>query len=269
MAGKLEKLTLRDVDGDPSGKKSGTKDRLKGKTLAVFYNPESYRVSYAVTYSSKQRGGSEGMVMKYKKSPPKVLSFKLIFDGTGASVPGGYQTQPAPKANKETPAQRGARLKAQRKASVNEKVNAFINLAYNQMKNPKRPKRLLITWGAAGSLSMMVVLTKADITYNLFAPDGTPLRAEVSVTFKETLPTKLERRKKAKQQKQKTAEKTVENNTNVAQECHQQHGTTSTYMEVAKANDLDSVRGLKPGQKLTFPPISSLKKPSTPKPFTP
>lgn len=152
--GGLEKLTITSVDN--------------GGIFTVMFNPESFTETFSTEYSTIDTVNAEEERKNYVKTNPQDFSLKLLVDGTGV-------TSEEPLA---------LTLLKRNTSTVFDRVNAFLKLAwYPQPKKDtqrKMPDLLCVEWG---NLKYYCRLSKVDITYTLFDKDGSPLRAELDVTF--------------------------------------------------------------------------------------
>lgn len=72
--------------------------------------------------------------------------------------------------------------------SVREKLGALERFLLPQTDGSETPPRVQFAWGGRGGLALTGIIEGLDIEFDLFAPDGTPLRAKTSVTIKEQDP---------------------------------------------------------------------------------
>jgi nucleoid-associated protein YgaU len=117
------------------------------------------------------------------------------------------------------------------------------------------PPELLFTWGALtinGQHTFIGVLSNVDVTYELFARDGRPIRAQVSLTLESTPQTLL-----------------PTNPTSGADRAHRRHvlrrgealhsiayatyGNAAFWRDIARANGIDNPLRLVPGRELLLP----------------
>lgn len=116
------------------------------------------------------------------------------------------------------------------------------------------PPRVQFRWG---KLSLfLAVVTKVDITYTLFLPDGTPVRASATVAFTQQDDSDDYRRR------QNPTTRTEARKTRVVQTgdrldliAHEEYGHPSHWRYLAEVNHLLDPRALQPGQILAVPPL--------------
>ena len=93
------------------------------------------------------------------------------------------------------------------------------------------------------------------INYTLFAPGGTPLRAEVSMSFASSVTAKEEALRKNASSPDMTHIVTIKAGDTVPQLCNRIYGDGAYYLEVARINNITNFRDIKPGTTLNFPPL--------------
>ena len=141
-----------------TGGKATLANLEKGGTFTFQYNPKEFKVDKAVSWKEHDDQG-QNAGLEYQKGAPMVVSLDAYFDTTNES-----------------------------NSDVRQKwVNGLLNLT-NPEVNPgeglekKRPPKLQFSWG---SFSMTCVIESVNTTYLMFGPDGTPIRARVSLKMKE------------------------------------------------------------------------------------
>lgn len=219
--GKLEKLTV-EAWQDPKYQ-SG-----KAGVFAVLFNPKSYAFKYAIEYGKEQGKGTSSQEQRYAKTKSRDLTLQLMLDGTGASGP---------------------------LVEVKDKVEEFLAICYRFDGKIHRPPYLKIHWG---SLLFNCVLSSVDVTYTLFRPDGTPLRATLNASFAEFVDEERREGKERASSPDLTHRHTLTGRESLPWLCFQYYGSDRYYLRVAEANGLVDFRNLSPGMVLVFPPIQQL-----------
>ncbi|CAH2559988.1 CIS tube protein [Cardinium endosymbiont of Oedothorax gibbosus] len=121
-------------------------------------NPENLVIKSAVSYHVPE-GIPSSSLLKYRGSPPKLLSFSLLFDNTGI-IPGSNTI------------------------AVMEQVKQLQNVAYSIHKKNNAPNYIRVIWGQIDFKGRLVAL---DIVYSMFQVDGTLVRAEAHISVLEEL----------------------------------------------------------------------------------
>lgn len=97
-----------------------------------------------------------------------------------------------------------------------------------------------------------------DITFKLFKPDGTPLRATAKAKFKGFVEDNLRIAQENNSSPDLTHVRIVKEGDTLPLMTHRIYGDSKYYLEVAKANQISNFRKLKVGQQIFFPPIEKV-----------
>ncbi|MFL5764154.1 MAG: hypothetical protein ACJ77K_09450 [Bacteroidia bacterium] len=207
------------------------------------YNPSTFSVSHSTQFDTGEQIPAT-MQKKVTQLNPRVLTMELFFDGTGASPsssdPIGKATAIAGLPNLE---------------SVEGQIRTFLNLAYKINVKEHVPRYVMVTWG---KFKMTGRLASANVTYKMFAPDGSPLRATMSITINESVPDSLWKAENMLLSPDLSKSRVVEEGDTLSLLCHKEYGDASLYTKVAEVNNLKNYRKLKQGMELLFPPIDNL-----------
>ncbi len=200
--------------------------------FSVWINPASYSYSRQVLYNDRQAQGSPGPSPEFNRIGDEDVSFDLIFDATGVIPPPPGQSYDK---------------------GVADVLSQFTSLVATVNGTIHSPNYLVLGWA---QLQFQCVLTSLKIDYTLFRPDGTPLRAKVSVSFKSFQSESALAKTAAKTSPDLTHLVTVMAGDTLPNLCHRIYGDSRFYMRVAAHNRLPSFRSLKVGSVLHFPPLS-------------
>ncbi|MCZ6802435.1 MAG: LysM peptidoglycan-binding domain-containing protein [Proteobacteria bacterium] len=207
-----------------------------GKTLAVYLNPEKYAHNYNIYYNNVQAQGSPGGSPDFNKIGEETMSFELVFDGTGVvptAIPGVVPFT---------------------EDGITEQIDTFKKLVLSYDGNIHSPKYLKLVWG---TMLFKCRLTKLNLSFTLFKPDGTPLRARADVSFV-GYTDELELAKKANSSSPDLSHLiTVQGGDTLPLMCFRVYGSSDYYIEVAGANKLTGFRSLAVGSQLLFPPFAA------------
>ena len=199
-------------------------------------NPESYIFKYKVEINNTQAAGTSANAVKFTRIPPVDFDLDFFFDRTGAIMIDG-------KNNKD-----------EGKGIIDdvEKLKKVV-LAYNG--DEHKPNYLKIAWG---TLLFNGILTEMDITFKLFKPDGTPLRAVAKAKFKGFIEDELRVAKENSQSPDLTHVREVKDGDKLPLMTFRIYGDSKYYLEVARVNGITNFRKLVAGQQIFFPPIEEL-----------
>lgn len=201
--------------------------------MEVMINPERYSHSYRICYTDPQAQGSNGGSPKFNKIPSEVVRFELVFDGTGVVPPG--------KGEPQSPAD-----------GITKKIEQFRTLVFNFNGKIHSPKFVTLAWGR---LLFNGRLSSLDLTYTLFKPDGTPLRARVGTTFIGYTNEEALAKQANKSSPDLSHLVTVKAGDTLPLLCQEIYGNSACYVQVARANGLTDFRRIAPGTRLLFPPL--------------
>lgn len=127
-----------------------------GVDVACMFNPYEYTVSKRNTYSEKASNGSDVPQVEFKKAGAQTLKLNLFFDSYEQREDITRTTRKLWKLMESKTREEGGR---------NEKVP---------------PPEVAFEWGVFRFVSVITDMTQK---FSLFLPDGTPVRAEVQITF--------------------------------------------------------------------------------------
>lgn len=221
----VKKLTIKAFT-KPGGSK------VSGDDFSVLINPEKLKMDYRIEYTRTQAMGTTGPTLKFKHIPSTKVNFTLIFDGTGLI--------------------RNAQGNQQNTQSVYEQITAFKAKTIRYDGDTHCPNFLQLVWG---NYFFEGYLTDLSITYKLFKPDGTPIRAEADVTFNTSVDGQNAKKAKRKKSPDLTHVRTISSNDRLPAMCNDFYDGTNYFVQVAKHNQLNTLRSLKVGSEIVFPPL--------------
>ena len=128
---------------------------VSGDPYNLMINPESIKWNRTIEYNEQQPIDTSSTSQKYKSTPSDNLSFDIVIDCTGVVD------------NKRT--------------DLSKEIQALEDIVYTYNGEIHRPNFVKIQWG--NNLVFYSVLKSFDTTYTLFKPDGSPLRAKISLSF--------------------------------------------------------------------------------------
>lgn len=221
--GKLEKMKIVSYD------KGNYSESSKAGEYEVLLNPETYSETYKILYIESKEGGTTGGELKFDKILPDQLKHSFLFDGTG--VLGEAKT-------------------------VTEQLDDFRKVVFDYSGDVHQPRYLKLIWGDSGKKELFKGrLLDLTITYTLFKPDGSPLRAKGEATFKTSIDKELEELKKKNNSPDLTHVRTVRAGDTLPLMAYRIYGDPSYYLEIARVNKLRNLGKLEAGTQIYFPPI--------------
>lgn len=226
FTGGLEKMMVRAFSDSSFDTEVGS--------YAVWINPEKYTQVYRVCYNDRQAQGSPGGSPDFDKIPSDRVSFELVFDGTGvvgSPIPGVLPFTAD---------------------GITKQIQEFKTLVFSYDGNIHSPRYLQLVWG---TMLFRCRLQELSISYTLFKPDGTPLRARAEATFLGYTDEVALARMARKSSPDLTHVVTVRAGDTLPLMCWQVYGSSEWYPRVAAANRLGGFRELVVGTQLVFPPL--------------
>jgi hypothetical protein len=207
-----------------------------GKKFVVWMNPQSYQRNLNIGVAPAKELNATGSSPTYLRIGEETLGFKLIFDTTGLVL--------SPLASEDMPAD-----------GVTALIEPLIDMIASVPKGSYRPNFVQLSWA---QLQFRCVLTSMSVDYKLFRPDGTPIRAEASLTFTSFTSSTTLSRSTAVESKDITRIVTLLPGDTLPSLCQTIYGNSIYYLDVARFNNIFSFRNLKTGMQLAFPPLDQL-----------
>ena len=197
--------------------------------FTAMINPETYALDYKVEFTEGQGHGTSSAHQRFNFKKPDEMSFEFLFDNTGI-------IDNAPLAA----------------ADLNNKIEGFKKLLLELDSDSHEPRHFIVAWGSFIFKGRCNALT---ITYKLFDPDGTPIRAVCKATFKGSIDEQLRVAQDDPHSPDITHYRVVKSGETLPWLCYQVYGDSKYYLQIAKVNKLTDFRNLKQGQQLSFPPV--------------
>lgn len=188
-------------------------------------NPETYTHNSQTCFAPATSADTAGSLEKFRSIYPQSLSFDFVLDSTGP-IPGVKD--------------------------VAQTIKDFRNVVYDYHGAIHGPYYLKILWG---KLAFKCMLEKLNVSYLLFSPAGNPLRAKLSVSFKQHETTQDLARKADKKSADLTHAQTVVQGDSLPLISEQVYDRPDLYINIARANDLNDIMLLEPGLQLRLPPV--------------
>lgn len=210
--------------------------QLNSAAPVPFYlpiNPESYSESRKIITDNRRGQGNQGTDPRFVSTAPEELKLDFLFDGTGAIENYKY-TDPSD-------------------TSVKGQLQVFLDTVYHMEGEIHRPNFLKIHWGER--LAFTCVLSSLDIQFTLLAANGDPLRAKISATFLNYLAKKEREALENTKSPDLTRIRIVKAGDRLDLMTHGIYNDVKYLLQVAKINNLSTLRRLKPGLHLDFPPL--------------
>ena len=205
---------------------------VTGVRIAVMFNPEEYTQTRENSFAAIAVPGLSAPIIQFVHGNQQSLEMELFLDTYEAHKSGNRSLNKA-----------GDDVRKLAKA-----VTGLMDID----RTTHAPPVLLFTWA---SLSFSCVLSRATQKFIMFNPDGTPVRARVTVTFSQYSNAELE----AKQVKRETADYTkvhvVAQGDTLATIAYACYGNPRLWRPIALRNRIDDPRVLEVGAPLAVPQL--------------
>lgn len=203
-------------------------NKFSGSPYTFMINPDNIKVQKSIEYNEQQAPATSSASQKYKSSPSDKLSFDIVIDCTG--VVDSTRTDMATE------------------------ITALETIIYTYNGKIHRPNFVKVQWGQ--NISFNGVLDAIDVSYTLFKPDGSPLRAKISLSFSQYVSPETVTMTDAPESPDLTHIVTVTQGMSLPQLCEKVWNDDSLYIQVAGFNKLNKFRNLNGIDKLIFPPVN-------------
>ena len=204
--------------------------RNKDQELTVHFNPTEYAVDYGASYQETPVPGLSNPILQFVNGSAEMLSMDLLFD---TYTDGGGR-------------------------DVSEDTGRFTDLLAIDA-DTHAPPRVEFKWGV---FAFRAVVEKISQRFTMFQGDGTPVRATLSVSFKQyrTISEQLEnpRRNSADKTKRRVLGKVEGFRPTAAtlwQLAAQEYGEARFWRQIAAENRVEDLRTLRPGDVMRVPPL--------------
>lgn len=194
-------------------------------------NPKSFQHSYSIDHSIEKVQGKSAALAIFGGVGIETVDLKEIYIDTTGAIPLTGDNQ--------------SKTVTQLIASLKQAVYTYIPATH-------APPFVQLTWG---TFIFNSVLEKLDVEYQLFQPDGSPLRAKVNMTFKSLVTPSQESSQANRQSPDVTHILTVKHGDSLPALCNQVYNDSSYYLQIAAFNELTSFRNLQVGSQIIFPPL--------------
>lgn len=221
MIGELKKMEIA-AYGDENFHK------LIGHTT-VLINPSQYVHRRGIRYNSEGPIGKSGTSPKFSGYEDESVNFEVIYDATGV----------VPHTVKDF-------------SGIKSSIDRLLKVVYSFNSGAHEPNFVQIAWG---SFVFRGRMTDCTITYTLFKPDGTPLRASISLAFNGFSSERDSLLRANLSSPDMSHVIRVKEGDTLPLLCYQVYKDPSLYLEVAEFNGLRELRNLTPGDRLVFPPV--------------
>jgi nucleoid-associated protein YgaU len=210
----------------------------KGAPIKALFNPEKYTVTKGVQIAEIAIPGLDSPVQQFVRGLTEKISFDLFFDTTEFGMVDNVK-------------------------DVRDETGKVYKLLKVQQ-DTHAPPRCVLLWGNAGKLfsfgtrvSPWCLLETVNEEFTLFSPSGVPLRARLSVTFREAWTIEEQLRETPRHTADRTKIRTVGRGQTLSQIAWIEYGDPGLWRPIAEANGLENPLYIAPGMTLTIPRLAS------------
>ena len=191
----------------------------EGGNIVALFNPKEYTISKSTNWVEHKTKGKDVPFVHFTSGQRRTLKMELFLD---TSID---------------------------KTNVSDYVKELESLMLMMDKeDKKRPPMLFVSWGEK-SLHFKCVLEQMDQRYTMFTEKGTPVRAIVTVTFKEI--NEKQKRKFGGTPKKRT--KTVKDGENIFCVCSPTPEGHRKWRDSANKNKIDDPNHIPAGTQMSMP----------------
>jgi nucleoid-associated protein YgaU len=197
--------------------------------MEVQYNPTQYSISKSAQIAEIAIPGLDEPIQQYIRGQTEKLSVELLFDTTAQGMATGatdVQTLTGP-------------------------MHELVRI----QPETHAPPRLRLTWGHSG-LSFPAIAESIDQKFVLFSPEGIPLRATLTMTFRRYVTLEEQIAGLKLQSADQTKLHVVTRGETLSQIAGAELGDPAQWRALADANPGVDILEPAPGLTLTIPPIS-------------
>jgi nucleoid-associated protein YgaU len=205
-----------------------------GPTIYALFNPEKYTVSKSLQLAEVNIPGLDSPVVQYVRGQTEKISMELFFDTTDYGM-----------------------------ADTVKDVRSLTTAVYQLLKvngDLHAPTRVQLHWGNGGHMTShgtkidpWLVLESVSEEFSLFSPAGLPLRAKLTVSFREAWTIEQQLTETPRHSSDRTSVHRVVRGETISQIALAEYSDPEQWRVIADANLVDNPRKLTPGEQLTIP----------------
>jgi nucleoid-associated protein YgaU len=210
---------------DPVDEKSGLR-----ASFPVQFNPTEYTLNKGAQIAEINIPGIDSPILQFIRGQNEKLTLDLFFDSTEHGLDDNA-------------------------SSVTDLTNPFYQLVKIQSKT-HAPPRIRFTWGVQHGLSFKAIVESVQQKFTLFSPNGTPLRATLSLSLREYKTLEEQLRELKPQSSDHTKTRVVRRGDTLSRIAAEEYKDATQWRLIADANQdvLRDPRRLIPGAVLVLPP---------------
>lgn len=205
---------------------------VSGQRFPVLFNPEEYSLKRDIGYAPAAVFGLSAPILQFVSGNQQTLDMELLLDT--------YEEH-----------REGGRIVAQGGADVRG-LTAKITDLMNVDPTTHAPPVLLFAWA---SLTFTCVLSRVTQRFIMFLPDGTPVRARLTVTFDEYCNPALEAEEIKRETADYTKQHIVGQGETLSSISAATYGDPASWRAIAARNAIDVPAAIRTGAVLVVPAL--------------
>jgi hypothetical protein len=223
----------------PDGFKKAELEIDGGETITVLFNPTEYSITKTNTWNFKEVGGSSLPPPEFGGGSPRQISLNLLLDNSVLE-------------------------ESQSVLSITQKLFKMMEVGDGQPAGGTRaaPPYITFRWGAVDTFK--AVCTSLTCAYQLFQPNGDPIRAEVKLDLKQAEAASTASANSANLGTNPTTRSTgdagvhlVKDGDSLPSIAYRAYGDATRWRTIAEANAIDDPLRLRRGTPLTVPRLDA------------
>jgi len=223
----------------PDGFKKAELEIDGGETITVLFNPTEYSITKTNTWNFKEVQGSSLPPPEFGGGSPRQISLSLLLDNSVLD-------------------------ESQSVLSITQKLFKMMEVGDGQPPAGSRssPPYVTFRWGAVDTFK--AVCTSLTCTYQLFEPNGDPIRADVKLDLKQAEPASTASANSANLGQNPTTRAlagagmhTVQDGDSLPSIAYRAYGDATRWRTIAEANAIDDPLRLRRGTPLMLPRLEA------------
>jgi Contractile injection system tube protein/LysM domain len=210
----------------------------RGEPINALFNPERYTVNKSVQFADIAIPGLDSPVVQFVRGQSEKIALDLFFDTTDSGMVDNVRDV------------RELTGKVYKLLKVNGEIHA--------------PPRCILLWGEAGKLFSFgsrvypwCVLESVNGEFTLFSPSGVPLRAKLSVSFREAWTIEEQLLETPRHTSDRRKIRILQRGQTLSHLASEEYQDPGAWRLIADANHIDNPRRVTPGTELEIPQLAS------------
>ena len=224
MGDENKKNKLIIIKGKLQGDKAKFNEKDNDSVIEICFNPTEYSLDKSNTFSEATVPGLGSPIIQFSSGKSKTLSLELLLDtytyDKGVDIRKKYIDR------------------LEKLIEIDGEIHA--------------PPPCEVVWG---TLIFVGFLEKISKKYTFFLDDGTPVRARVSLNFKEYIPVDIQLKETPRSSPDKFKRHVIKEGDSLWQISYKEYGKPDHWRLIAEENTIDNPMVLEQGKELSVPPI--------------